>query len=99
MADPSLSLGPLVYEFGWSMDDYEKLGKGTWVGHLLECAGQVTGGYFADPGYKDVPELWNLGFPIIEVDEKLLKNSLSMKFRIQRITLHQMLLQISLKLL
>ena len=69
MADPSLSLGPLVYEFGWAMDDYEKLGKGTWVGHLLECAGQVTGGYFADPGYKEVPELWNLGFPIIEVDE------------------------------
>lgn len=69
VSDPSLALGPLVYEFGWSMDDYDKLGKGTWVGHLLECAGQVTGGYFADPGYKDVPELWNLGFPIIEVDE------------------------------
>lgn len=69
VSDPSLSLGPLVYEFGWSMDDYEKLGKGTWIGHLLECAGQVTGGYFADPGIKDVPQLWNLGFPIIEVDE------------------------------
>ncbi len=69
VSDPSLTLGPLIYEFGWSMDDYEKLGKGTWIGHLLECAGQVTGGYFADPGYKDVPELWNLGFPIIEVDE------------------------------
>lgn len=69
VADPSLSLGPLCYEFGWAMDDYEKLGKGTWIGHLLECAGQVTGGYFADPGYKEVPELWNLGFPIIEVDE------------------------------
>ena len=69
VADPSLALGPLVYEFGWSMNDYDKLGKGTWIGHLLECAGQVTGGYFADPGYKDVPDLWNLGFPIIEVDE------------------------------
>jgi len=69
VSDPSLALGPLVYEFGWAMDDYERLGKGTWVGHLLECAGQVTGGYFADPGYKDVPDLWNLGFPIIEVDE------------------------------
>ncbi|WP_051629978.1 acyclic terpene utilization AtuA family protein [Lacrimispora aerotolerans] len=69
VADPSLALGPLVYEFGWSMEDYDKLGKGTWIGHLLECAGQVTGGYFADPGYKDVPELWNLGFPMIEVDE------------------------------
>lgn len=69
VADPSLALGPLVYEFGWSMEDYEKLGKATWIGHLLECAGQVTGGYFADPGFKDVPDLWNLGFPIIEVDE------------------------------
>lgn len=69
VADPSLSLGPLMYEFGWNWDDYDKMGKGTWVGHLLECAGQVTGGYFADPGYKDVPDLWNLGFPIIEVDE------------------------------
>lgn len=68
VADPSLALGPLVHEFGWAMDDYERLGRGTWVGHLLECAGQVTGGYFADPGFKDVPDLWNLGFPIIEVD-------------------------------
>lgn len=69
VADPSLTLGPLVHEFGWAMDDYTRLGRGTWAGHLLECAGQVTGGYFADPGYKDVPELWNLGFPLIEVDE------------------------------
>ena len=69
VADPSLALGPLVHEFGWSWENYDLLGRGTWVGHLLECAGQVTGGYFADPGYKDVPELWNLGFPIIEVDE------------------------------
>lgn len=69
VADPSLSLGPLVYAFGWSWEDYDKLGKGTWIGHLLECAGQVTGGYFADPGYKEVPRLWDLGFPIIEVEE------------------------------
>lgn len=70
VADPSLALAPLVYEFGWDLQDYEKLGRGTWIGHLLECAGQVTGGYFADPGYKDVPDLWNLGFPIIEVDSE-----------------------------
>ena len=70
VADPSLTLGPLVHEFGWELDDYVHLGRGTWVGHLLECAGQVTGGYLADPGYKDVPDLWNLGFPIIEVDEE-----------------------------
>ena len=45
------------------------LGRGTLVGHLLECAGQVTGGYFADPGFKDVPDLARLGFPIGEVGE------------------------------
>jgi len=67
VADPSLSLAPLIYEFGWSAADWEKLGKGTLVGHLLECGGQVTGGYFADPGYKDVPRLAELGFPIAEV--------------------------------
>ena len=66
----SLALGPLVHEFGWGMDDHTRLGRGTWVGHLLECAGQVCGGYFADPGHKEVPDLWNLGFPIVEVDEE-----------------------------
>ena len=50
VGDPALFLGPLIHEFGWAMDDWERLGRGTVVGHLLECAGQVTGGYFADPG-------------------------------------------------
>ncbi len=67
--DPSLFMAPLFYEFGWSLDDVEKLGKGTLVGHLLECAGQITGGYFADPGKHDIPDLWNLGFPFADVDE------------------------------
>ena len=58
-----------MFEFGWSTENYELLGKGTLAGHLLECAGQVTGGYFADPGFKDVPDLWNLGFPIAEISE------------------------------
>lgn len=68
-ADPSLFLAPLVHELGWAMDDWTRLGQGTVVGHLLECAGQVTGGYFADPGFKDVVGLARLGFPIGEVDE------------------------------
>ncbi|MBW7968413.1 acyclic terpene utilization AtuA family protein [Bradyrhizobium sp. BR 10289] len=68
-ADPSLFLGPLIHEFGWAMDDWPLLGKGILVGHLLECAGQITGGYFADPGYKDVKGLARLGFPIGEVRE------------------------------
>ncbi|HZW73454.1 MAG TPA: acyclic terpene utilization AtuA family protein, partial [Caldimonas sp.] len=66
-SDPALFLAPLVDAFGWSMDDWNLLGQGTVVGHLLECAGQVTGGYFADPGLKDVPDLARLGFPIGEV--------------------------------
>ena len=67
VADPSLFTAPLIHEFGWKMDDWNTLGQATVVGHLLECAGQVTGGYFADPGYKDVGSLARLGFPIGEV--------------------------------
>jgi hypothetical protein len=69
VSDPALFLAPQVHELGWSMDDCDMLGKGIAVGHLLECAAQVTGGYFADPGYKDVPELARVGFPIAEVSE------------------------------
>jgi Acyclic terpene utilisation family protein AtuA len=69
VADPSLVLGPLLFEFGWDAENYDLLGKGTLAGHLLECGAQVTGGYFADPGYKDVPDLANLGFPIAEIAE------------------------------
>ncbi|WP_186420413.1 acyclic terpene utilization AtuA family protein [Bosea sp. CS1GBMeth4] len=68
-ADPSLFVGPLAHAFGWSFDDWHRLGQATLAGHLLECAGQVTGGYFADPGYKDVAGLARLGFPIGEVSE------------------------------
>ena len=68
-ADPALFLAPLIHEFGWAMDDWNLLGQGTVAGHLLECAGQITGGYFADPGYKDIPDLARLGFPIGEVGE------------------------------
>ncbi|MCX6050154.1 MAG: DUF1446 domain-containing protein [Chloroflexi bacterium] len=70
VADPALFLAPLIHEFGWAMDDWDRLGQGTVVGHLLECAGQITGGYFADPGFKDVANLARLGFPIGEVNEQ-----------------------------
>jgi hypothetical protein len=68
-SDPALFLAPMIHAFGWAMDDWNLLGQGTVAGHLLECAGQITGGYFADPGYKDIPELARLGFPIGEVGE------------------------------
>ena len=68
-SDPALFLAPMIHAFGWAMDDWNLLGQGTVAGHLLECAGQITGGYFADPGYKDIPDLARLGFPIGEVSE------------------------------
>ncbi|NWC76586.1 DUF1446 domain-containing protein [Pseudomonas sp. P7759] len=67
VADPSLFLAPQMFEFGWAADDWQRLGRGTLVGHLLECAGQVSGGYFADPGFKDVEDLARLGFPLAEI--------------------------------
>jgi hypothetical protein len=67
IADPSLFVAPMVYHFGWSLDDFDRIAQGTVVGHLLECAGQITGGYFADPGKKDVPNLAYLGFPYADV--------------------------------
>ena len=67
VADPALTLGPLVAHFGWDWLDLQKIAVGTLAGHLLECGAQVTGGYFADPGYKDVPSPENIGFPVAEV--------------------------------
>src|SRR5690606_18710334 len=67
VADPALFLAPLVHEHGWSFEDWDLLGQGTLVGHLLECGAQVSGGYFADPGVSDVPDLARLGFPLAEV--------------------------------
>lgn len=68
VADPALFLAPLMHHFEWPTDNWHLLGKGVMVGHLLECAAQITGGYFADPGYKDVPNLAQLGFPLAEVN-------------------------------
>ena len=67
VGDPAMFLAAMIHRFNWSMDDWPRLGKGTLVGHLLECAGQVTGGYFADPLCKPVQGLGRLGFPIAEV--------------------------------
>ncbi len=67
VADPALVLAPLVHHFGWNLEDWDRIAAGVAVGHLLECAGQLTGGYFADPGRKDVPDLANLGFPYADV--------------------------------
>jgi hypothetical protein len=67
VSDPSLFVAPMVHEFGWKEEDYNLLGKGTVTGHLLECAGQITGGYFAEPGKKEVPGMSSLGHPFADV--------------------------------
>ena len=67
VADPSLFLAPMMHTFGWSAEEEDLMAKGTAVGHLLECAGQVTGGYFADPVKKPVPDLDTLGHPFADV--------------------------------
>jgi hypothetical protein len=68
VADPSLTVGPAMSHFGWRFDDWDRLARATMAGHLLECGAQVCGGYFADPGYKDVPGLEAIGFPVAEID-------------------------------
>jgi len=69
VADPSLTLGCAMAHFGWHEDDWQALGAGTMAGHILECGTQVTGGYFAVPGLKDVPGMDCLGYPIAYIDE------------------------------
>jgi len=67
VADPALALGPLRHAFGWAEDDWDRLAAGVLAGHLLECGPQVTGGYFADPGVKDVPGMDAIGYPLARV--------------------------------
>lgn len=68
VADPSLAVGPALHHFGWARDDWDRLARATMAGHLLECGAQVSGGYYADPGVKDVDGLARLGYPIAEID-------------------------------
>ena len=67
VADPSLFLGVAMHHHGWSYDNLQLLAAGTMAGHLLECSVQVTGGYFADPGRKDVPRLAELAYPFANI--------------------------------
>jgi hypothetical protein len=67
VSDPSLFLGCMLHGLGWRYDDYPRLAVGTIAGHLMECAAQLTGGCFADPGKKDVPDMAGIGFPYADV--------------------------------
>jgi len=67
VGDASLFVGPLRHHHGWAPDALDRIADATLVGHLLECAGQLTGGYFADGVRKTVPDLARLGFPYADV--------------------------------
>jgi hypothetical protein len=67
VSDPALFAAPIIHELGWALDDWHRVGQAMLIGHLLECAGQISGGYFADPGYKSVANLARIGFPYADV--------------------------------
>lgn len=62
--DTGLAMAPMIYEFGWSFDDWNKLAAGTVAGHIIECGAQCTGGNFTR--WQDVPDMWNIGYPVVE---------------------------------
>jgi len=62
--DPTLAVAPLVHEFGWSMEDYDKLASATVMGHILECGPQCTGGNYTN--WREVKDLARIGYPIGE---------------------------------
>ncbi len=67
IADASLFLAPLIHEFGWKADDWDRLAAGVTLGHLLECSGQVTGGNYSGDWWNNTDPL-RVGFPIAEAE-------------------------------
>jgi hypothetical protein len=67
VADPSLTVGPCLANFGWSDTDYDRLAGATVAGHLIECGTQVCGGFSTD--WIHLPHVHDMGFPIAEVGE------------------------------
>lgn len=65
VTDTGLTLAPMIHEFGWSFDDWDQLASGIVGGHILECGAQSSGGNFL-AGWKDVPNMHRIGFPIVE---------------------------------
>lgn len=94
IADHSLIVAPIVYEFGWDLDQWAELGQATAIAQLLECDYQATGGYFMEPGRKPVPDPHVLGLPIADVYESgraVIRKPEGSGGRIDRATLREQL--------
>lgn len=65
LTDTGLTLAPLMHEFGWSFDDWDKVSAGTIAGHIIECGAQSSGGN-CQYDWQNIPDMANIGFPIIE---------------------------------
>jgi hypothetical protein len=66
--DTGLTLGPMIHEFGWASDDWDRLAAGTIAGHIIECGAQCTGGN-CQVDWKSIPDPWDIGYPIVEAND------------------------------
>lgn len=66
--DTGLTLGPMMHEFGWSPEDWDKIAVGTIAGHIIECGAQTTGGN-CQVDWQSIPDFWDIGYPIVEARE------------------------------
>ncbi|MCI0696031.1 DUF1446 domain-containing protein [candidate division KSB1 bacterium] len=64
VTDPSLVLGPMIHEFGWKPEDFDKLAAGTVAGHIVECGAQCTGANYTN--WREIENFARIGYPIIE---------------------------------
>jgi len=66
--DTGLALAPMIFEFGWRRDDWDRLAAGTIAGHIIECGAQCTGGN-CQVEWQTIPDLWDIGYPVLEALE------------------------------
>jgi len=66
--DTGLTLGPLIHEFKWGLQEWDKIAAGTVAGHIIECGAQTTGGN-SQVDWQSIPDFWDIGYPIVEANE------------------------------